>query len=101
MLVLTRRVGEEIVINGDIRIKVLMSKGDRVRLGITAPESVRVDRQEVHERRSEFAGEKAAAFDRVAKTPSGKRLLQRKLVAVASAFCEPFDKISSTAQGIS
>jgi carbon storage regulator len=51
MLVLTRRVGEEIVIGGDIRVAVVAIKGDRVRLGINAPDFVRVDRQEVHERR--------------------------------------------------
>ena len=55
MLVLTRSVGEEIVINGNIRVKVVLVKGDKVRLGITAPASVPVDRQEVHERRAEFA----------------------------------------------
>jgi carbon storage regulator len=51
MLVLTRRVGEEIVIGGDIRITVVAIKGDRVRIGVSAPDFVRVDRQEVHERR--------------------------------------------------
>lgn len=55
MLVLTRRVGEEIVIDGSIRITVSAIQGERVRIGITAPPSVRVDREEVHLRRSEFA----------------------------------------------
>jgi carbon storage regulator len=55
MLVLTRRVGEEIVIDGDIRITVTAVQGERVRIGVTAPASVRVDRREVHARRSEFA----------------------------------------------
>ncbi|MBM3996274.1 MAG: carbon storage regulator [Planctomycetes bacterium] len=55
MLVLTRRVGEEIVIDGNIRVVVVAVKGDRIRLGITAPPSVPVDRKEVHDRRSEFA----------------------------------------------
>ena len=54
MLVLTRRLGEEIVINGDIRVKVIMVQGEKVRLGITAPASVPVDRSEIHERRAEF-----------------------------------------------
>jgi carbon storage regulator len=49
MLILTRRTGEEIVIDGHIRIKVTSVRGDRVRLGIMAPESVCVDRAEVHE----------------------------------------------------
>jgi len=52
MLILTRRTGEEIVIGDDIRVAVTDVRGDRVRLGITAPESITVDRAEVHERRS-------------------------------------------------
>jgi carbon storage regulator len=55
MLVLTRRSGEEIVIDGDIRVMVVAIKGDKIRLGISAPPSVTVDRSEVHERRGEFA----------------------------------------------
>ncbi len=53
MLVLTRQVGEEIVIDGDIRVIVVSIKGDKVRLGISAPPAVVVDRQEIHERRAE------------------------------------------------
>lgn len=51
MLVLSRRVGEEIVIDTAIRVTVVAVRGSRVRLGITAPVSVAVDRLEVHERR--------------------------------------------------
>lgn len=54
MLVLSRRVGEEIVINDNIRVTVVAVKGDRVRLGIIAPRDVTVDRSEVHERRAQF-----------------------------------------------
>jgi carbon storage regulator len=57
MLVLTRRIGEEIVIGGNIRVKVVLVKGDKVRLGISAPDSVPVDRQEIHERRAEFSAQ--------------------------------------------
>ncbi len=53
MLVLTRRIGETIVINGDIRVTVNSIKGDKVRLGIAAPGFIRVDREEIHERRFE------------------------------------------------
>jgi carbon storage regulator len=52
MLVLTRRAGETIVIEGGIRVTVVSVQGDRVRLGITAPDSVRVDREEIHQRRA-------------------------------------------------
>lgn len=55
MLVLTRRVGETIVIDDTITVTVLSVEGHRIRLGITAPPAVTVDRQEVHERRQEFA----------------------------------------------
>ena len=51
MLVLTRHVGETIVIGGAVHVTVAAVKGEGVRLGITAPDSVRVDRWEVHERR--------------------------------------------------
>jgi carbon storage regulator len=54
MLVLSRRIGEQIVIDGDICLTVVSVQGDKVRLGIVAPQSVRVDRQEVHQRRKEF-----------------------------------------------
>jgi carbon storage regulator len=55
MLVLTRRLGEEIVIRGDISVSVMAIQGNKVRLGINAPDSVTVDRREVHERRTAFA----------------------------------------------
>ena len=47
MLVLTRRIGEEIVIAGNIRVTVVAVNGQRVRLGITAPSSVPVARLEL------------------------------------------------------
>lgn len=51
MLVLTRKIGENIVIGDNIRVKVLQIHGGKVRLGVVAPEDVAVDRQEIHERR--------------------------------------------------
>ena len=56
MLVLTRRLDEAIVIEGGIHITVLAVKEGQVRLGITAPADVRVDRQEVHARRAPAGG---------------------------------------------
>ncbi len=54
MLVLTRRPGEEIIISDNIRVTIVSVKGDRIRIGITAPSEVSVDRAEVHERRTSF-----------------------------------------------
>lgn len=55
MLVLARRIGEEIVIGGDIRVTVLGVRGSQVRLGVAAPQSVRVLRQEIVNRPAEPA----------------------------------------------
>ncbi len=50
MLILTRRIGESIRIGDDICVTVLEVKGQQVRLGIAAPTSVRVHREEVFHR---------------------------------------------------
>lgn len=50
MLVLTRRIGESIVIGNDIRVTVVNVGPGRVKVGVEAPSHVRVDRQEVHAR---------------------------------------------------
>jgi carbon storage regulator len=52
MLVLTRRVGEEIVIDDLIYISVTAISGNKVRIGVTAPKSVRVVREEIRELRA-------------------------------------------------
>ena len=52
MLVLSRRLGEEIVIASAIRIRVVAIQRNRIRLAVCAPPTVRVDRLEVHERRA-------------------------------------------------
>lgn len=57
MLVLTRNVGEKIVISDNIRITVVSIKGGKVRIGIEAPDDVRVDREEIHQRRAELTAE--------------------------------------------
>jgi carbon storage regulator len=47
MLVLTRRLGETVIIGEEIKITVLGVSGDQVRLGIAAPEEISVHRKEV------------------------------------------------------
>ena len=49
MLILSRRLGESIVIDGRIHVTVMRVEGDVVKLGITAPSEVPVHRQEVYE----------------------------------------------------
>jgi carbon storage regulator len=60
MLVLSRRVGEQIVIHGNIRVTIVEVKGSSVRIGITAPPSVTVDRKEIHDRRAELTTDAGA-----------------------------------------
>jgi carbon storage regulator len=55
MLVLTRKTGEVITVDGHIRVTVVSIGGGKVRIGIEAPPEVRVDRAEIHLRRNEFA----------------------------------------------
>lgn len=50
MLILTRRVGETVVIGDDVQVTVLGVKGNQVRLGVTAPRDVSVHRLEIYER---------------------------------------------------
>jgi len=50
MLVLSRNVGEALIIGDNIRVTVLKISGDQVRLGIAAPENISVHREEVYRR---------------------------------------------------
>ena len=50
MLILTRRVGETVMIGDDIAITVLGVKGNQVRVGVNAPKEVSVHREEIYER---------------------------------------------------
>ena len=50
MLILTRRVGETVMIGDDVTITVLGVKGNQVRVGINAPKHVAVHREETYER---------------------------------------------------
>lgn len=49
-LLLTRRVGETIMIGSDVTVKVMAVNGGQVRMAIVAPKTVRVDREEVRKR---------------------------------------------------
>lgn len=50
MLILTRRVGETLVVGDEITVTVLGVKGSQVRLGVNAPKEVAVHREEIYQR---------------------------------------------------
>lgn len=60
MLILTRRVGETLMIGDDVSVTVLGVKGNQVRIGINAPKDVAVHREEIYQR---IKGEEEADSD--------------------------------------
>lgn len=69
MLVLTRKLGETIVIGGCIKVKLLQIGNDRVRIGIEAPPDVVVDREEVHLQRDQWSPRLEANMANAMKGP--------------------------------
>lgn len=64
MLILTRRTGETVMIGNDVTLTVLGVKGNQVRIGINAPKSVPVHREEIYERiKRELAGDSDGNVD--------------------------------------
>ena len=58
MLILTRRVGETVMIGNDVTVTILGVKGNQVRVGINAPKNVAVHREEIYDRiKRELQGE--------------------------------------------
>ena len=56
MLILTRRIGETLVIGDEVNVTVLGIKGNQIRIGVDAPREVTVHREEIHQRIKQEAG---------------------------------------------
>jgi len=65
MLILTRKVGESVLIGDEVTVTVMAVKGNQVRIGVDAPRDVSVHREEVYERLG------APAADAPDETPQG------------------------------
>ncbi len=73
MLVLTRRPGESIRIGSDVTVTVLEVRGDQIRIGIDAPRSVKVHREEVFQEIERTNTEAVASADRARQLLEGRR----------------------------
>ena len=63
MLILTRRVGESVMIGDEVAVTVLRVKGNQVRLGVNAPKSISVQREEIFQRIKREASQAAASVE--------------------------------------
>jgi carbon storage regulator len=64
MLILTRRVGETLMIGDEVTVTVLAVKGNQVRIGVDAPKHVAVHREEIYQRiQAEDIGVNASTYD--------------------------------------
>src|SRR5580704_5659630 len=92
MLILKRQVGETVMIGDDVTITVLGVKGSQVRIGISAPKHVAVQREEIYERiKREQQGSGPGESDGSDKLPekSAKYGTARTIVELGSSAREP------------
>ena len=97
MLVLTRKIGEQIVIAGNITISIVAVGPGRVKIGIEAPPHVSIDRQEIHDRKANEEASSVNISDLTAMiagesetlTPTAPQTLHNRIRAHRAARLAP------------
>ena len=84
MLVLTRRVGEGIVIADNVRVHIAAIQGKRVRLAFTAPDSVAILRTEIHRVRRDLGCDAPAPATLLEETVDTRRGIEHKRLEIAA-----------------
>ena len=87
MLILTRRIGETLIIGDDVNITVLGVKGNQVRLGINAPKDVSVHREEIYLRiQQEKEGTEIVGYNFIINVEKSRYVKEKSKIPVSVSY---------------
>ena len=89
MLVLSRKTGQKLIINDNIEVVVIETRGEFVRLGINAPKSVSIYREEIYEEIRK-ANHQAIAQNSASDVDSAMKLMQKQNFATDAKVADKF-----------